>query len=290
MAICAEQRELRKRYIGSSDAAAVCGLDPYRSAFDVWLEKTGQADGFEGNENTERGNLLEPVVLAWAQDKIGQPFKRDVMMVAPDGLLVANLDGVGYPKLSGDFIVEAKTSTSIDEWGEPGTDQVPERVTVQVHHQFAVAGPAYRLAYVPVLLPVFGRFDFRLYRVERSDELADVVAERGAAFMRDHVLRRVAPEGCLPSLEVLKRVRREPKSVVPVADELVDSFVALRAARLQAEKDEREAEKALLAALGTAEGGEFSRGMCTYFETKRKGYTVAETVYRSLKIKVNKGA
>ena len=37
----AEWLELRRRGIGGSDAAAVCGLDPWRSPFEVWLDKTG---------------------------------------------------------------------------------------------------------------------------------------------------------------------------------------------------------------------------------------------------------
>ena len=31
--------------IGGSDAAAAVGLNPYTSALELWLEKTGRADG-----------------------------------------------------------------------------------------------------------------------------------------------------------------------------------------------------------------------------------------------------
>lgn len=44
--ITESERELRTRYIGSSDAAAVCGLNPYRSAYDCWLEKTHRVEPF----------------------------------------------------------------------------------------------------------------------------------------------------------------------------------------------------------------------------------------------------
>lgn len=296
--ITVEQRELRKKYIGSSDAPAILGVDPHRSAYDVWLEKTGQADGFEGNADTDRGNLLEPVLLAWAENKLSAALLRDQFIVHEDGVLAANCDGIQPkihvgplpPPLTEPFVVEAKTGTNADEWGEPGSDEVPDRVLIQTHHQMYVAGPDYRVAWVPVLLPVFGRFDFRLYKVERNDELADVVAQRGVMFWREHVEPRIPPNGCLPSLEVLKRVRREPNKSVPVADELVDRLIVARADMKQAADEVEAAQVALLTALADAEGGTYSRGVCTYLETKRKGYTVEPSTFRSLKIKANKGA
>jgi predicted phage-related endonuclease len=163
-------------------------------------------------------------------------------------------------------------------------------VLIQVHHQMYVCGPEFRIAYVPVVLPVFNRFDFRLYSVGRSDELANEVADRCRAFWREHVEPRVPPTGSVPSLEVLKRVRRQPNKTVPVPDELVDGWIAQRAARLQAEKDEEAAKVELLTALGDAEAGEYSRGRVEYMELKRKGYTVEPSTYRALRTKTNKGA
>ncbi len=294
--ITTEQRQLRQRYVGSSDAPAILGVDPFRSAYDVWLEKTGQADGFAGNADTDRGNLLEPVLLTWAEGELARlldrpvTFHRDRFIDRPNNLC-ANLDAAIF-ELSLDracAVVEAKTATNPDEWGEPLTDQVPDRVVVQVHHQMHVAGGIFRVAWVPVLLPLFNRFDFRLYRVDRNDELADIVAAKGVEFWRNHVEPRVPPTNCLPSLEVLKRVRREPNKVVPVADDLVDAVVVARAACRQAEEDCHHAEAALLAAMGDAEGGTYSRGQVTYLESKRKGYVVSDTTFRALRIKANKG-
>lgn len=35
--------QLRRNGIGGSDAGAVCGVNPYRSAFNVYMDKTGQS-------------------------------------------------------------------------------------------------------------------------------------------------------------------------------------------------------------------------------------------------------
>lgn len=273
-----EQSIARRKYIGSSDAPALMGVDPYRSASDVYLEKTGIAEGFAGNEHTERGNLLEPVVLTWAARQLSGFIERDVMFSG--GHLCVNLDA----HCPNEFSVEAKTATNADEWGEQGTDQVPERVIIQCHHGFAITG--YRLAYVPVLLPVFGRFEFRMYRVERDDALASAVAEHGERFWREHVQARVPPADFRPSLEVLRRVRRVPEKVVPIPGEFVDKFVAARAARYQAEDAEDAARRDLLAVLDDAEGGQCEDGrLVTYLETKRKGYVVEDTSFRTLRVK-----
>lgn len=249
------QRETRKQYAGSSDAAAICGIDPYRSAGDVYLEKTGQAEGFAGNTNTERGNLLEPVLLTWAEQKLGSPLSRDQMCVDASGLLCTNFDAL----IGGDASVEAKTATDAMEWGDEGTDQIPERHVVQAHHGFACR-PSLRVCWVPVLLPGYRSLDFRMYRVDRNDELADAIAERCGHFMLHHVKLGIPPDDFKPSLEVLKRVRRKLNKVVPIADALVDRYIAAKAAAKQADDDAEEAQAAVIAALGDAEGGTFGDG------------------------------
>ena len=55
----------RSKTIGSSEIAAIMGLNKYMTPIDVWKRKTGRAEEFEGNAATERGLLLEPVVAQW---------------------------------------------------------------------------------------------------------------------------------------------------------------------------------------------------------------------------------
>ena len=50
--------------IGGSEAGAVCGVDPFRSAVRVWLEKTGRAEPVEDTEAMAWGRALEPVIVA----------------------------------------------------------------------------------------------------------------------------------------------------------------------------------------------------------------------------------
>lgn len=50
--------------IGASEAAAAIGVSDYQTPVDAWLVATGRAPGFAGNEQTEWGHILEPVIRA----------------------------------------------------------------------------------------------------------------------------------------------------------------------------------------------------------------------------------
>lgn len=53
----------RDKYIGGSDIPIIMNLSPFKSRFDLLLEKAGyKEDKFEGNIYTEYGNTLEPKI------------------------------------------------------------------------------------------------------------------------------------------------------------------------------------------------------------------------------------
>lgn len=60
--------QIRKQGIGSSDAAAAVGLNPYKSQLELWLEKTGRdtklpkTDPHDEESPTYWGNVLS---LSW---------------------------------------------------------------------------------------------------------------------------------------------------------------------------------------------------------------------------------
>ncbi|GIV50738.1 MAG: hypothetical protein KatS3mg038_1259 [Candidatus Kapaibacterium sp.] len=65
----------RRSFLGASDAPAVLGLSPWRTAWEVWAEKTGRIDSWTGNAATSAGQLLEPAVLAWAARGAAAPAR-----------------------------------------------------------------------------------------------------------------------------------------------------------------------------------------------------------------------
>ena len=164
---------VRKNGIGSSDASAAVGLNPYQSQLELWLVKTGRDAGLpkiDPNDETSPmywGTLLEPIVAAHYTKLSGNRVRRiNAVLQHPDPdmhWMLANIDRevMGVHDVQ---ILECKTA------GEFGSrlwrDGVPEYVQLQVQHQLCVTGKA--VADVCVL--VCGQ-EIRIHRIERDDAL-----------------------------------------------------------------------------------------------------------------------
>lgn len=266
-----DQLIARRFRIGSSDAAAILGLDAFRSAYDIWLQKTADIEPDESSEAAEVGNWIEGPLCKWAEEQIGWRMKLSPdTFVAPCGILAANLDAIEDDEDPKHFI-EAKSSGMADQWGDPGTDQVPPRVVVQTAVAFACV-PSLRVAWIPVLLGNYG-LRRKLYRIDRDDSIVDAVADRCRAFWRDHVETGKPPEGTAPNLDLLARIRREPGSWTEIEDEsLVDAWETAKADAKAAEEKADAAKAMVIAALGPAEGATLLDGrQVTYLTQTRKG-------------------
>lgn len=274
-----EQRELRKKLIGASDIPAILGLSPWRSAADVWLEKTGRMEEQKPTEAMEVGTRLEPIILDWAQDQIGVPVVRDTQFVHPNGVMVASLDGLVTP----DQHVEAKYTTQVQEWGDEGTDDIPDYYLAQVAAQFACV-PASRLCWVPVLMPAFG-FKFKMFKVQRDEALIAAVTAAAVEFHKKHIAADVAPDDFRPSIDVAKHIKRTEGKTIVIPELPVTLFKAAQLNKKKANEEFERAQADLLACIGDADTGDYGRGVVTYKLTKRAGYTVQPTEYRTLRVK-----
>jgi len=164
---------VRKQGIGSSDAAAAVGLNPYKSQLELWLEKTGRdgnlpkTDPHDEESPMYWGNLLEPIVAAHYTKRTGHRVRRiNAVLQHPDpdkAWMLANIDRevIGTGEVQ---ILECKTAgiNGARLWKEG----VPEYVQLQVQHQLAVTGKA--AADVAVLL---GGQHLEIHRIERDEAL-----------------------------------------------------------------------------------------------------------------------
>lgn len=175
---------VRRTGIGGSDAAAAVGQNPYMSALELWLDKTGRGDGLprpdpgDTTSPTYWGNLLEPIVAAAYTQQTGNRVRKVNAVLRHPTIpwMLANIDRevVGMPDVQ---LLECKTA------GEFGSrlwrEDVPEYVILQVQHQLAVTGK--RAADVAVLL--CGQA-LEVHRIERDDALIARLIELEAAFWR----------------------------------------------------------------------------------------------------------
>ncbi len=172
-----EWLDIRKKGIGSSDAAAAVGLNPYKSQLELWMEKTNQDSELpkpDPNDETSPlywGTLLEPIVAAHYTKRTGKRVRRvnAVLQHPSEPWMLANIDRevVGHDEVQ---ILECKTAglNGARLWA----DGVPEYVQLQVLHQLAVTGK--QAADVAVLV---GGQELRVHRIERDEEaIANLMA------------------------------------------------------------------------------------------------------------------
>ncbi len=162
---------VRKSGIGSSDAAAAVGLNPYKSQLELWMEKTNRDAGLpkpDPNDETSPmywGTLLEPIVAAHYTKRTGNKVRRinAVLQHPSEPWMLANIDRevVGAPDVQ---ILECKTA------GMNGArlwrDGVPEYIQLQVLHQLAVTGK--QAADVAVL--ICGQ-ELQVHRIQRHEPM-----------------------------------------------------------------------------------------------------------------------
>ena len=181
----------KQKGIGGSDVATILGLNPYKSVFTLWLEKTGQIEPpVLNNEYIEWGNILEPVIREKFAKETGFEVKENhwVMLHDQHDFMVANVDGiVTDPQFAGKKgVLEIKTAGERmrDQW-ENGP---PNHYMLQLQHYLAVLDYSY--GYVAVLI---GGNTFKYYLVERDDYVIDNIIQAEAEFM-EMVENGVAPE------------------------------------------------------------------------------------------------
>jgi putative phage-type endonuclease len=272
MAITAQQRENRKSHIGGSDVPTIFGCNPFASAHDLWLEKTGQVPGFEGNDATLIGTHLEPAIkgLYETTRKI-KLFKPTSTFAdeATGGLMRVNPDFFEDKAQRGSKLVESKSNMQArddDAWGEPGTDEVPLPVMYQVQAQMACTDS--ELARVARLFGGY-RMGFSVYEVRRNNSLIEMIREEVQAFWE--LVESNTPPSSLPSEQSMKRRQRVSGKEAAIDPELVLAFDAARKAKKLAEDHEDAARLALLAALGDADQGLVQGWNLTYREQARAG-------------------
>ena len=247
--------EARKKGIGGSDIAAIVGLNKYKTPIQLWLEKTGRAPPPKYNDAMRWGNILEDVVARHYAETTGLEVLEGVNVV--DGIRRGNTDRM-VP--SAHKFLEIKTTGHFGaaEWGEPGTDEIPDSYLCQVMWYFGLLDPAeYVSADVPVLI---GGQDYRVYHVERNPELIGQLIEEGERWWRDYVVADRAPEADGSIADARARLSLYPKDdgqmlqSTPEIDELARQLAQARAQLKAAEEVEEGLSARLKAVIGDASG------------------------------------
>lgn len=247
---------LRQSGIGGSDIAAILGVSPYATAYDVYQSKT-QPVSEDSNEFAYWGTVLEDVVAREFAKRSGLKVQNvNFMMRHPvHTFAVANIDravvnrdiagNVRYKdgKLTTDQIVEIKTASEYvgKNWGDEDSDEVPDQYQCQAQWYMGVTGVD--VCHMAVLI---GGNKYRQYRIERNQELIDVLFETAHDFWHNHVLAGVEPDATTLQNAKDKYPRHDPETTLDVAPDSETAKVFEHYESLKAQ--EKELKTAITAA------------------------------------------
>lgn len=226
----------RKRGIGGSDAAAILGLDPYRTIHDVYADKISANITQDDNPHMKRGRKLEQLIIAeyselHPEDMIVSTTpavhpQHSWMIGTPDGQIIS-------PHKKGRGIVEVKCPAKY-AFEKIKLEGVPANYVIQMQHYLTITGFTWGR---------FAIFNADSWEMITVDVEAFNDAEKAAyiealeAFWNEHVIPRVPPPAdpkehrvVLPKVEGALKSRED------------DAFAQAVSALAQAQESEKEAK------------------------------------------------
>lgn len=246
----------RKKGIGGSDAAAIVGLSPWKSALSLWAEKTGQAEpeNLSDNERVYWGNQLEDLVAREFTKRTGKETRRRGLLANDEfPFLLASVDRLIVGEDAG---LECKTSSFGKAWDG---DEIPDSYYVQCLHYMLVTGAA--RWYIAALIGG-NRFIWKEIKRDEKDVSALLDAEKD--FWRKVEAREMPPvDGSASCTKALSERFRGGLPPVELPDEtggLLVELAELEAAGKRIDAQAEEIKNRLREMLGDAEEGLFRQG------------------------------
>lgn len=264
-------RELRSHYIGGSDSAAVVGLNPFKSAYALWAEKTKKTPEFEGNLATAVGTFLEDFVAKLFETETGKKVRRNNRSMINDKypFAIANIDREVVGEDAG---LEIKTTSEMN-LKRFKNGEYPENYYVQCVHYMAVTEK--KKWYLAVLI---GNRDFKVFEIERDDEEINALMDAERRFW-EYVTSDTAPapDGSQSSTEVLKILYPESNDYIvniSAYDETLKQYVALGNQIKELENLQSELANGIKQFMGESGKGESNRFKVSYISSARNTFDV----------------
>jgi putative phage-type endonuclease len=175
--------KLRTEDITSTEIAALFSLSPYKTALEVYAEKSGKlSDSFKESERTKWGNLLQDAIASGvAEDKGLTIQKRTCYTRITERRIGASFDFeiIGDPR--GPGILEIKNVDSLvfrNSWSEfDGVVEAPSHIELQLQHQLLVSGFKWG-----IIAALVGGNTLKLIEREANPALQNTILDTVARF------------------------------------------------------------------------------------------------------------
>lgn len=239
--------EERRGGVGGSDAGAICGVDKYRDALDVYLDKIGEKSGDgEENRHTKRGRKLEQIVAEeyldrHPEDSLTKPVGTQIhpklhwMRGNPDRIIHSPRHTTEGPG-----VLEIKVP-SRHTYDKIRLEGIPPNYVLQMQHYLAVTG----LKWGTFAVFNADKWELMLVEVVRDDKVIDAMTAIEEKFWNDCVVPRKPPK---------RGKKKEARLELPKSDGLVrdrrsdGQFIEAVLAYEGAQQQVKEAEEVVEAA------------------------------------------
>lgn len=176
----------RKMGISGTDAGSICGLNPYKSSLQVFIDKTTDVIEEIDNEAMKQGRDLEEYVAQRFCEATGKKVRRANAIFCSDEnpWMLANFDRLVIGEKAG---LECKTVSAYgaEQWKDGA---IPLHYLLQCQHYLGVSG--YDSWYLAAL--ILGK-DFIVHKIERDEELISDLVAIERHFWENHVLPGIIP-------------------------------------------------------------------------------------------------
>lgn len=281
--------DLRRQDITASDAAAACGCSPFKTALQLWAEKTGVAIDEGDSVLMRRGRLLEDAVLNYYREEFPDHIvtKPGLYLRDSEARIGATPDAI-VTTGTGETVLQCKVVAKpvFDrEW----SDGPPLHYVLQVLTETMLWGASGGILAV-LAIDAFGA-KFATFDVARHPAAEQRIREAVAAFWAD-IGAGVRPRADYSRDAALLAMLSPPDAKAPPLDLSADNRMPVLLAEYEAARSTEKAARAEIDALkaeiidklgpstlATLPGWKVSHKM-----QDRKSYTVAAASYPVLKV------
>ena len=179
---------IRKRGIGGSDISAIIGLNRFKSAYELYLDKIDKnIKDSPASEKAQIGIEMEE----WIRRKFERETGKKVDLIEGTivdeeyDFLLANVDGFIFLEHAG---FEAKNTGAYFEkdWAE---GNIPQEYWIQCQWYMMICKA--NKWYIAVLI---GGNYFKWYAIDRNEEVISTLRKEAINFWNENVLKQIPPE------------------------------------------------------------------------------------------------
>ena len=225
-----EWLESRTKGLGGTDISAVVGMNPWKTAIDVYLGKLGLSEPKDVTEPMEWGTYQEQGIRSAYERRTNWKVEVPTLLHHPQVQFVLGTpDGIVPDAARG---LEIKTSAfKTSEWGKPGSDEVPVHYSLQCAQYMAITGLE-----VWDLAVLFSGNRLEIFTLRRNPEIEEQILAAAKWFWETHVVPKVPPpvDGSESYTRYLaKKYALGSQTYIEPTNEIVYAATSLRDAQLE---------------------------------------------------------